>query len=564
MPPPDPGRPPPTVDSPPPDDPTTQTPSPTTAACPSKSPPVFSVIPANSPDPSISDAPVTDLIGPTYLHTPLTETIPASLAHSPIIGPITDDWRKQFPPLQTLTPPSFQSTIPAASVHPHPISTLIWNPNVQTIFSPQQPPPTAVAFAVNSGSSTAAQTLPPPPFSAGFYVISAGSWPPSTGFVFSTASPSSGNPLAKPAQPFDRPVKPARTIDQPINPTRTAAHRGRGPRRGRGRGRGRPRRPVAPRAPSQETTPGTHASHNPFEVLTSLPEETDTTAINPTLDPSPLPTKSVSPNLTQNPAKTLRNDLGGKVALSWDKASPSDALQFPPLIVSGPHPSAKSPSSLDPSICLHIQSGHPNSSPTVSPLQISSSLMSEMISRQGQPSTEIGMVALDVVSHDGSDIHRSSTSCDGTELGRSLPDTNMHNVLKRKMVPDAKLSGLSSQESTHSLTGLVVVFLYDVSLAPRCVLLDLSVAMSMEPLMFVGCGLNPDSLTGLVVVFLYDVSLAPLLLFVLFSHFLFASSFDLQSLPVFVLYVIPQFCIYLGRSWPSPPPPGCIALICFQ
>ncbi|KZV48036.1 hypothetical protein F511_21457, partial [Dorcoceras hygrometricum] len=259
------------------------------------------------------------------------------------------------------------------------------------------------------------------------------------------AAPNSKAPHPPPTPPS--PTPPPQPADAPPQPAPTRG-RGRGPHRGRGR----PRRPVAPRAPSQEATPGTHASHNPFEVLTSLPEETDTTAINPTLDPSPLPTKSVSPNLTQNPAKTLRNDLGGKVALSWDKASPSDALQFPPLIVSGPHPSAKSPSSLDPSICLHIQSGHPNSSPTVSPLQISSSLMSEMISRQGQPSTEIGMVALDVVSHDGSDIHRSSTSCDGTELGRSLPDTDMHNVLKRKMVPDAKLSGLSSQESTRRST----------------------------------------------------------------------------------------------------------------
>ncbi|KZV14421.1 hypothetical protein F511_43334 [Dorcoceras hygrometricum] len=86
---------------------------------------------------------------------------------------------------------------------------------------------------------------------------------------------SSEAPHPPPTSPS--PTPPPQPDDVPLQPAPTRG-RGRGPRRGRGR----PRRPATPRASTQEPVPGSQASHNTFDILTSLPTETDITVINPT------------------------------------------------------------------------------------------------------------------------------------------------------------------------------------------------------------------------------------------------------------------------------------------
>ncbi|KZV28858.1 GTP-binding protein 6 [Dorcoceras hygrometricum] len=91
-----------------------------------------------------------------------------------------------------------------------------------------------------------------------------------------------------------------------------------------------------------------------------------------------------------------------------------------------------------------------HSFPPGPPLEISSALMAELITRQGQPSRDLGVVAFDAGSHEGSDTRQGIESCDGRELGQSSLDVDMTNALKRKKVSDAQPPQGSRRRSARS------------------------------------------------------------------------------------------------------------------
>ncbi|KZV42234.1 hypothetical protein F511_13333 [Dorcoceras hygrometricum] len=74
--------------------------------------------------------------------------------------------------------------------------------------------------------------------------------------------------------------------------------------------------------------------------------------------------------------------------------------------------------------------------------------MAELITRQGQPSRDLGVVAFDAGSHEGSDTRQGTESCDG--LGQSSLDVDMTNALKRKKVSDAQPPQGSRRRSARS------------------------------------------------------------------------------------------------------------------